>query len=305
MLVPVLVAAGLWNEVSVRKAQTYASLVADPDHPGALVRQPGFEFWGNEDAALVPSLVSLPHDFAAIEGATCVRSSRNNNLDVCSSPVTAPATKRIVVVGDSHMQQYLAALSPIARRHNWQIIHMLKGACPFSVDADAMPGDRVCIQWNADAAAEIIRLKPDLVFTNGSRNVRVGLTEHTPAGFVAQWRKLEEAEIPVLAVRDNPRHSFFPPQCATTHDRKAPQCSVPRADLLAPQPPYSLIEDLPNNVSFVDFSDYFCTEDICPPTIGNVHVYLDDNHVSGTYMGTMAPIVEAELTARLAEQSGA
>ena len=27
-----------------------------------------------------------------------------------------------------------------------------------------------------------------------------------------------------------------------------------------------LIEDLPSNTSFLDFSDYFCTEDLCPPT---------------------------------------
>jgi peptidoglycan/LPS O-acetylase OafA/YrhL len=304
MLVPVLVATGVWHEVSVRKAQVYASLVADPDHPGAMARQPDFEFWGDEDTALVPSLVSLPHDFAAIEGATCVRSSRNHNLETCSSPTTAPAAKRILVVGDSHMQQYLAALSPLARRHDWQIIYMLKAWCPFSVDADTMPGDRGCIQWNADAVAEIIRLQPDVVFTNGSRDVRVGLTEQTPPGFVAQWRKLEEAEIPVLAVRDNPRFSFSPPQCATTHGRTAPQCSPQRADMLAPEAPYSLIEDLPSNVSFLDFSDYFCTEDFCPPVLGNVHIYVDNNHVSGTYMGTMAPIVEAELTAWLAEQSG-
>ncbi|SES30147.1 Peptidoglycan/LPS O-acetylase OafA/YrhL, contains acyltransferase and SGNH-hydrolase domains [Lentzea xinjiangensis] len=305
MLVPVLVAAGLWNEVSVRKARTYASLVADPDHPGALVRQPGFEFWGNPDAALVPPLVALPRDFAAIEGATCTRAAHNTVLEICTSPVSPPATKRIVVVGDSHMQQYLAALAPIARRHNWQIIHMLKGACPFSVDADSMPGDRECIKWNADAAQEIIRMKPDAVFTNGSRNVRVGLTEETPSGFVAQWRKLEEAEIPVVAARDNPRHSFSPPQCAATYGREAPQCSVPRADLLAPEAPYSLIEDLPGNTSFVDFSDYFCTEDLCPPQIGNVQVYLDDNHVSGTYMGTMSPIVEEALLAQLADLAGA
>ncbi|PWK80706.1 hypothetical protein C8D88_12370 [Lentzea atacamensis] len=253
----------------------------------------------------MPSLVNLPNDWVTIEGSTCVRSPLNKDLEICSSPVTQPAEKRIVVVGDSHMQQYLGALSPIARRHNWQLIHMLKGGCPFSVDADSMPGDRECIQWNADAAEEILSQAPDAVFTNGSRNVRVGLTEHTPPGFVMQWRKLEAAGIPVMAVRDNPRFSFSPSQCAATHGRHAPQCSTLRADLLAPDPPYTLIEDLPGNMSFLDFSDYFCTAELCPPEIGNVHVYLDDNHVSGTYMSTMAPIVEAALLPLLGEQPDA
>ena len=65
-----------------------------------------------------------------------------------------------------------------------------------------MPGNRECVKWNADAAEEIIRMKPDAVFTNGSRNVRAGLTEETPSGFIAQWRKLEKAEIPVIAARE-------------------------------------------------------------------------------------------------------
>lgn len=39
--------------------------------------------------------------------------------------------------------------------------------------------------------------------------------------------------------------------------------------------------------------------------IGNVQVYLDDNHVSGTYMGTMSSIVEEALLAELADVAGA
>ena len=61
------------------------------------------------------------------------------------SPALAPTAKHgttttltrlyphgIVVVGDSHMQQYLAALDQVAKRRNWEVIAMNKGACPFS-----------------------------------------------------------------------------------------------------------------------------------------------------------------------------
>ncbi|EME51202.1 putative acyltransferase [Amycolatopsis decaplanina DSM 44594] len=50
---------------------------------------------------------------------------------------------------------------------------------------------------------------------------------------------------------------------------------------------------------FLDFSDYFCTAEVCPPVIGNVLVYLDDNHVSGTYMSTMSAIAEKAITEAL------
>ncbi len=297
-LLPVLGAAGAWQLVSSHKAAVYAASVHDPDHPGALALTPDFEYWGVDDVAAIPPLLSLPTDYATLADRTCRASALNKELEICSTPVAAP-TKRVLVVGDSHMQQYLAALEPIAERRNWQILSMLKGACPFSTDADAMPGDRACIQWNADAAQEILALGPDVVLANGSRNVRVGLTEETPPGFVAAWRKLSDTGIPVLAVRDNPRYDFSPSVCAQTRGRTAPECSAPRADLLSSQPPYTLIEDLPANVTFLDFSDYLCTDETCPPVIGNVHVYLDDNHVSATYTRSMSPMVEAAIDAAI------
>lgn len=299
-LVPVLVAAGCWQVVAERKAALHAAVVDDPDHPGAMSLEPGFEYWGAENPSVAPPLVALPKDFAGIEGGTCTTAAHNEELTYCHSPVTGEPDKRIAVVGDSHMQQYLAALDQVARRRNWELIAMNKGACPFSTESNAMPGDAKCLKWNSDAVDKILSLRPDLVLANGTRDVRAGLTEETPPGFVAQWRKLEEAGIAVAAVRDNPRHPFKPSECASTHGPEAPRCSSPRADLLSPEPPYARIPDLPSNVEFVDFSDYFCPGDLCPPVIGNVHVYLDDSHVSATYMRTMSPLVERALDERFA-----
>ncbi|MFD7658727.1 acyltransferase family protein [Actinosynnema sp. NPDC059797] len=295
-MVPVLLAAGAWQAVSDRKAASYELLVDDNDHPGALARMPDFEYWGSEDATVIPPLVSLYDDFPAIEGSTCRSSPRNpRDLEVCTSPGPAEPARRIAVVGDSHMQSYLAALWPIARERDWQVVSMLKGACPFSTDADAAPGDARCTRWNADVVDELAELRPDLVLVNGTRNVRVGLTETTPDGFVAQWRELAEVGLPVLAVRDNPRFSFGPAECAAAHGLDPGACATPRADLLTPEPPWSAVPDLPPNVSFADFSDYICEDETCPAIIGNVFVYLDDNHLSATYAATLAPFLEAVL----------
>lgn len=292
--IPVLLVAGGWQVISEHKAASYDALVDDPDHPGALAHTPDFEYWGVPNAPVVPPMISLYDDFAAIEGSRCRVSPRNKELEICTTPVADPE-KRVVVVGDSHMQQYLAALEPIARERNWQVVSMLRGACPFSTDSETVPNDKPCTRWNADAIGEIVSMRPDLVFANGSRNVRVGLTESTPPGFVAAWRILEQEGIPVLATRDNPRYTFAPAACAADHGADAPECNTPRADLLAPEAPYTRIEGLPTNVSFLDFSDYYCNDEVCPPIIGNVHVYLDDNHVSATYMRSMSPMLAAAI----------
>jgi len=38
----------------------------------------------------------------------------------------------------------------------------------------------------------------------------------------------------------------------------------------------------------IDLKDVYCPDGMCSPVVGNIYVYLDDNHVSKTYSRTMA-----------------
>jgi hypothetical protein len=200
-----------------------------------------------------------------------------------------------VITGDSHIQQFTGALVPIAQRHGWQLVTMVRGACPFSTASEAVPDEVDCLAWNEAVAAEIADLRPDAVVTLASREVRVGLTEYTPPGFVDRWRWLSELGIPVLAVRDNPRFDASMPDCvdrARADGGSGPPCGAPRAELYAEQPPWTLLPDVPAGVGFLDVADALCDPEFCPAEIGNVLVYLDDNHLSASYTGSMAPLVE-------------
>jgi hypothetical protein len=48
-------------------------------------------------------------------------------------------------------------------------------------------------------------------------------------------------------------------------------------------------------VSFLDLADYVCDDTRCPAEIGNVLVYLDDNHLTASYATTMAPVIEDQV----------
>ena len=294
-LVPVILATVAWQDWTEYKANNYQISLTDPDHPGAQAREVGFRYAGGDDVELAPPAVALQQDWAKVDVRACHASTQDHELEVCPSEVPAPPVRRIVVVGDSHIQQYLAALQPVAERNNWQLITMLRGACPFSVDSVTEPGDTGCVEWNAAAVREIVALRPDAVLTLASREMRVGLTEQTPPGFVEQWRKLTAANIPVLAVRDNPRFAESPAECALTKGATAPECTTARADIIPPLAPYTRIADLPANVTFLDFTNYICTKRRCPPVIGNVLVYLDDNHLSASFLTTLSPVLEQQI----------
>ncbi|WP_051579408.1 acyltransferase family protein [Pseudonocardia acaciae] len=298
-LLPVLMACGVWQGVSARKAQSYALTFDDPDHPGALAMRADFEYWGAQDPPLAPPFVSLPDDWASVEGLRCEDSPRGGDLEICRLASPGPPTRKVVLVGDSHPTQFLAALRPIAQRRHWEIIMMSRPGCPYSADSEILPDDRQCLDWNAAATEEILADPPDFVFTMATRDVRAGLTEHTPAGFVAQWQKLETESIPVLAVRDNPRYARSPAGCVEAGRVDVAECGTPRADLLAPTAPYRELSDVPPNVLFLDFSDYYCDPEMCPAVIGNILVYKDDNHLSATYLTSMAGIVENAIDSAL------
>jgi hypothetical protein len=241
-------------------------------------------------------------DWVRIEHWDCAPMTRFP-MDACTRPVEAPQ-RRIVVVGDSHAQQLSGALVPIADRHGWQLTVIARGACPFSTASEVVEDEPDCLAWGDAAAAEIADLHPDAVVTLASRDAGAGLTEQTPAGFVARWQQLAQLGIPVLAIRDNPRFDRSMPDCVqsagtATDTPAADPCGVDRAAVYASVPPWAHLPDVPPNVRFLDIADRVCGPDRCPAVIGNVLVYLDDNHLTASYSASMAPLIEGDVLAAL------
>jgi peptidoglycan/LPS O-acetylase OafA/YrhL len=294
-LAVLLVAAGGWQYYGKQQVAKYTVAADDPLYPGAQALRDGRLLPVRKGVTPAPSFVALGDDWIVSDSTKCSASARNPDLKICPTAERSPV-KRVVLIGDSHAEQYLGALRPYAEKHHWQVFSMLRGGCPFTHRsapfADLDPG---CVRWNRDAAAEIVEMRPDAVVTVGSREVRPGLTEIIPAGYVQSWRQITAHGIPVVALRDNPRFTRPPVTCVQTKGADAPACSTPRTRLYADPTPFDMLPDRPPGVYFVDTSRYFCDTTTCPPVIGNVIVYMDDNHISGTYMATVAPAMGTDI----------
>jgi Predicted acyltransferases len=286
-----LVVAG-WQVETTRRADV-VDAIGDARHPGAAALTTG----AVDPAPVLPPPVSVYDDWVRVEHWDCTPMIRFPS-DICAQPVDVEPTRRIVVVGDSHIQQLSGALVDIARGQRWQLIAILRGACPFSTASETVPDEPDCLAWNDAAAGEITDLRPDAVVTLASRDVRAGLTEQTPPGFVDQWRRLGEFGIPVLALRDNPRFAVSMPDCVQQNEDTS-ACGVARDVLYTAQPPWTAVPDIPPNVAFLDIADAVCEPTFCPAHIGNVMVYLDDNHLSASYAASMAGLIEDEVVAAL------
>jgi peptidoglycan/LPS O-acetylase OafA/YrhL len=287
----VLLVAVTWQVVGVRAPETTGE-AGDAAHPGAAALRTG----AVDPAPLLPPPVSIYDDWVRIENWDCT-SMVAFPMDACTLPAAGPPARRVVLVGDSHVQQLAGAVVPIARESNWQLTAIIRGACPFSNASEVVPAEPDCLAWNAAAMDEILAMHPDTVITLASRDVRAGLTEQTPPGFVDQWRRLDAAGIAVVAVRDTPRFAYSVPDCVQTRPDDLDSCGTDRAEVYTPAPPWTRLSDVPSNVTFIDIADAVCDTTRCPAVIGNILVYLDDNHLSATYSATVAGLLADPLHA--------
>jgi len=292
-LVVVLGLAVTWKLAAVARA-TPDGLVGDREHPGAAaIGAPPVP-----EADLLPPPITVYEDFVRIDLWNCSVVDGFDS-DYCIQPVDYEPTKRVLIVGDSHAQQIAGTLMPLAAAHHWQLSIVARGACPFSTGSDTDPANGTCGPWHQATMDIINQARPDAVVTIGSREVREGLTENTPQDFVDAWRQVTDLGIPVVAVRDNPRFGYSIPDCVANHDRNSPECGVDRAAVYSPTPPWAHLSDVPENVRFVDTADALCDQRRCPAEVGNVLVYLDDNHISAAYAATMAGPLDQRFVAAI------
>jgi hypothetical protein len=52
---------------------------------------------------------------------------------------------------------------------------------------------------------------------------------------------------------------------------------------------------VPGNVSFLDTADAVCDARRCPAVVGNVLVYLDDNHLTASCTTSMFGVLRSQL----------
>ncbi|MFI7495280.1 acyltransferase family protein [Kocuria sp. M4R2S49] len=291
--VPVLV----WQQVDARRAAVLAEEAAR-NSPGAAVLDPGFEFRGDPEAPTLPLASALGEEWVGLpEPCSGEFAPEQEVLEpFCRQTPALPDPERtIAVVGNSHMEQFMGAVIPIAEERNWQLVAVLQPGCAFAV----RPEGDACHEGN-DAAIEYVeRLAPDAVMTTSTYAARMdGSAEALVGGFPELVDRLTGQGIDVVGFRDNPRFDFNPYECAERHGQDAERCRVPVEQVLAPVNPADALQDRSGFTS-LDLTDLICPDGLCRPVVGNAYVFFDPHHLTWTYARTMAPALEERLPGAL------
>lgn len=276
---------------------------AAKNNPGARVLHP--DFVGHppvDNAVLLPAEADLSQDWASLEQPCSSEVFREAEelREMCRKQSFSKSPSRtILILGDSHAQQWTAALIPAAAAGNWSLSWMLKGGCK-AVPAGMAPNPE-CEAFNAEVKTEVSHQQPDAIVLVGTAAAPSSAEEVLTPGLEELVEPWLESGIEVLVLRDNPRFSFNMAECVMHEGPQAPACLPPAENHLPGESPFEALaaRERPG-LHFLDMTDRICTETACPGAIGNVFVYLDDNHLSSTYVASMA----AEFGQRLRAVTG-
>lgn len=254
------------------------------------------------------SIVPAP-EVAANDFKNCTQTEEGTDLMSCTygkedSPMV------VAVVGDSHADQWVPALSDIADKRGWKVVEYTKAACSFAdapiTTKDGLPYPQ-CQQWSTALLNKLLTDKPTLVITShiykrvlidGQVNFDDANRAALAAGLKRNYEALNNAGVPVLIIQDTPRPIVDIPECVQQHADKLTQCAADRSDMLPADLGAEQEEAKTGlqNVQMIDLNDAICPTDRCAAVIGNVLVYRDASHITGTYIRTLVPRLEAELS---------
>jgi len=202
---------------------------------------------------------------------------------------------RVVLWGDSHGLQYADGMIALAQRRGWRLESLSQANCtPADVPLRAQ-----CDTWRENTLRRIASERPALIVVatgtqapyrvraGGKRLGRKASEPLLEAGMERTLRRLKRTGAQVVLIRDQAQLSVDPADCAAENIDHLAACSF------RPRRPAALAFDVKAarrvpGVRIVDPQPLLCPDDRCPVVIGNVLVYRDNYHLSGTFSRTMA-----------------
>lgn len=209
----------------------------------------------------------------------------------------SPDAPTFVFAGDSHSQQSLPLFEEVIP-DDATVILMIKPWCRLTIPEESYStagpaADAACQSYNARALEETQQLKPTYLAVISTRP-QDGIPDELPVSGIDAVASLAESYGgKIISVRDNPRFAQNMFECSQRENTSS--CSVPQSQVLASMDPAQPVLDRFSNVYEVDLSNYYCPEGYCVPVIGNVALYMDNNHITAQYGKTLSGAVMQQL----------
>ncbi|XVV12514.1 SGNH hydrolase domain-containing protein [Actinoplanes sp. CA-131856] len=262
-------------------------------------------------ADLTPALATTAADLG-FDNEKCEVGPEAYQIVPCVFGDRASATD-VVLYGDSHAGMWLPALSEIAERRHWRLQLFGKPGCPapaFTIwnQREGRPFTE-CDRFRSFVASQVASVRPELVIVaNASFSQKRGRgVLITPGewqeGLATTLRTLRKSATEVVVLGDTPVLNLSAPECLSVHPSDISPCETTRtaatarvwnaADAAAARE---------TGAGYVSVLPWLCTR-VCTSVIGNVTVYRNRFHLTGTYARMMNGVLEEALLAHFPQDA--
>jgi peptidoglycan/LPS O-acetylase OafA/YrhL len=231
-------------------------------------------------------------------GPGCMATPTQDTIKTCDVGVRSSSV-HVVLVGDSHADQWVGALEEVAVQRKWRLTLVTKGKCPYTSISVTSSFTASCNAWNKNLAAYLAAERPAVVITSqadyGVMTPHGGLEAAASARAMAgdmkkNYAALIAAGSKVVVLRNTPHPGINMGDCVSGNGGNLKECAVPRSKALnnigAAQ--IAAVEGL-GGASLIDLDNAICPGDPCAAVIGGVLVYIDNSHITRTYALSLAP----------------
>jgi hypothetical protein len=261
-------------------------------------------------AGLIPSLRDARDDVPRSYADGCQLDSATIQPPECVYGDPGGATT-VVLFGDSHAAQWLPALEQLAGQRGWRLVSLTKSGCPPVArtvwNAVLKRGYRECDEWIPLALARVAEEAPELVVVASARDYELmGDDGRRPlAERPAAWRQglasvLSAADRDadrVVLLGDTPRLGEDPVECLAAREL-IERCPSPRSEMV--DPAYAELEvaaATEAGVAHASPTDWLCSDDACPLVMGDRLLYRDPQHLTASFVTTLADRLAVALDA--------
>jgi peptidoglycan/LPS O-acetylase OafA/YrhL len=243
---------------------------------------------------LRPSLTKVYDDRPDVYGDGCVAIGVDDQLKPCRYGAKGAATK-VVLYGDSHAAQWFPALESMATAHGFELIVLTKGGCPTAdVPIPTNTLARTCPIWRDKAVAFIAQTHPAMVVVTSSSHYPNSDAEWA-AGFETTIARIAPSTQRLVVLGDNPASHTEPAACLSRNLHSVQACTTSRGRAISTRLDGERAAAASHHATFVDPTDWFCTDAACPTIIGNIMMFRDINHITTVAANWYAPLLSAAL----------
>ena len=244
---------------------------------------------------LRPTVEAVYDDRPDVYPDGCVNEGVSDELRDCRYGEVG-AGRTMVLYGDSHAAQWAPALDAIAADAGYELIVLAKGGCPTAqVSIATNTLGRTCPAWRDRVVAFVEEQRPSVVVMTAWHEYD-NADEEWEAGLDATVARIAPHTSTLVLLADSPGAAANPQQCLSSNRGSMQNCTNRReraveAGRLEVERRVAERYD----ATFVDPSDWFCTVERCPMTLGDVLLFRDADHITTTGADWFRPLLEAAI----------